>query len=174
MCICICNIRWCDIRWCIWLSPWTVHPFASQTVPICICNIRWCDIRICICNIRWCDMWHTMMYMAVPMNGPPPCKPNSPQQPILALSPLSLHHFETWNLLWKADFSLHVYKESMVWNGTGLFDKFACKGSNNFIKTHPGHRINPFQLNPVSHSHSSQNESSLSLAFKPERKLSYI
>jgi hypothetical protein len=34
------------------------------------------------------------------MNGPPLCKPNSPNKPIWALSPFSLDHFGTWKLRW--------------------------------------------------------------------------
>ena len=53
--------------------------------------------------------------MAVPMNDPPLCKPSSPNKPILALSPLSLHHFGTWKLhliayflTCKADIIAHI------------------------------------------------------------------
>ena len=39
-------------------------------------------------------------FWAVPINGPPLSKPNSPNKPILALSPLSLHHYGTSKLHW--------------------------------------------------------------------------
>ena len=46
------------------------------------------------------------LVLAVPMNGPPLCKPISPTFVCVTISLWSLHRFETWDMRWIAVFLL--------------------------------------------------------------------